>query len=450
MPAEQGQPLSDRELEITSLVAEGLTNREIAVRLFLSPNTIKVHLRNIFTKTDVSSRTELSMLAVQEGWIALIRPGGESAELHGKAGETEVSETGDAVYISPWTWQRWGILGVSLVIIVIIMWLPRLPTREAASPGPGQIFGPAQDTPGLLKSDAEVRWRERAPLPVRRAGMGVASLGGKAYVIGGINADGATSRTDIYDISNDQWHEGQPRPVALGNVAAVALGGNIFVPGGCDSDWVPRDVVHQYNPKTDAWMTAAPLPLPLCAYALATFQEQVYLFGGWNGDTYAALGFVYDPAGDNWRSIASPASVRGFGGAAVLADHIFYIGGFDGRSELDICEVYMPEEDDWEACPPMLQPRGGIGVAATTGRLYALGGGWDSFLGFNEQFSPESGQWTVMDTPIVGEWRNVGVFVWERSLYVIGGWSGADFLNRTYAVEVMPWRVFMPGTFRTP
>ena len=71
MPVEQGQPLSERELEIIALVAEGLTNREIAVRLFLSPNTVKVHLRNIFTKTGVSSRTELSMLAVQEGWVEL-------------------------------------------------------------------------------------------------------------------------------------------------------------------------------------------------------------------------------------------------------------------------------------------------------------------------------------------------------------------------------------------
>ena len=80
MPAEQGQPLSERELEITALVAEGVTNREIAVRLFLSPNTIKVHLRNIFTKTGVSSRTELSMLAVQEGWIVIDTHVDEPAE----------------------------------------------------------------------------------------------------------------------------------------------------------------------------------------------------------------------------------------------------------------------------------------------------------------------------------------------------------------------------------
>jgi hypothetical protein len=56
----------------------------------------------------------------------------------------------------------------------------------------------------------------------------------------------------------------------------------------------------------------------------------------------------------------------------------------------------------------------------------------------------------VLETPIVGEWRNLGAVPWETAIYVTGGWSGTDFLNRTYAVEVMPWRVFIPGTFRSP
>jgi LuxR family maltose regulon positive regulatory protein len=52
------EPLSDRELEVLQLVADGLTNPDIAVRLFLSPNTVKVHTRNIYEKLDVHNRTE--------------------------------------------------------------------------------------------------------------------------------------------------------------------------------------------------------------------------------------------------------------------------------------------------------------------------------------------------------------------------------------------------------
>jgi LuxR family maltose regulon positive regulatory protein len=52
------EPLSDRELEVLQLIAGGLTNREIASRLFLSLNTVKGHSRNIYGKLGVHSRTQ--------------------------------------------------------------------------------------------------------------------------------------------------------------------------------------------------------------------------------------------------------------------------------------------------------------------------------------------------------------------------------------------------------
>jgi DNA-binding CsgD family transcriptional regulator/N-acetylneuraminic acid mutarotase len=448
MPIEEGQPLSERELEITGLVTEGLTNREIAERIFLSPNTVKVHLRNIFTKTGVASRTELSMLAVQEGWVVVVDSTDTSTEHLDYDGHNVEEPT--PTEIIPWPWQRWGLFAGFLVGAITILILPSLPIRQVASSGPGLIFGPGQETSGFDNFDPDGRWEEQTPLPVRRAGMGTASLSGKAHIIGGINAEGVTNRHDIFDIETNQWSVGNVRPEALGNISAVSLHGNIFVPGGCDAGWQPSESVHQYIPDTDSWISSAPLPTPLCAYALAVYEDEVYILGGWNGDMYTASAFTYNPDSDSWRMIASPSVNRGFGGAAVLADRIYYVGGYDGRRELDICEVYDPAVDEWDVCPSMLQPRGGIGVTSTAGRIYVTGGGWDSFLGFNERFSLESGQWTVVDTPIVGEWRNVGVFTWDRSLYVVGGWSGTDFLNRTYSVEVMPWRVFMPGTFRAP
>ena len=56
--AEWMEPLSERELEIIQLIAEGLKNREISDRLYLSQNTVKAHNRNIFSKLAVNSRTQ--------------------------------------------------------------------------------------------------------------------------------------------------------------------------------------------------------------------------------------------------------------------------------------------------------------------------------------------------------------------------------------------------------
>jgi DNA-binding CsgD family transcriptional regulator len=58
--AATGHDLTPNEAQVAGLVAEGLTNKEVAARLFLSTKTVEFHLRNVFRKVGVKSRTELS------------------------------------------------------------------------------------------------------------------------------------------------------------------------------------------------------------------------------------------------------------------------------------------------------------------------------------------------------------------------------------------------------
>jgi LuxR family maltose regulon positive regulatory protein len=52
------EPLSARELEVLHLIAEGLSNDAIAQKLFLSTSTVKVHIKHIYGKLEVNSRTQ--------------------------------------------------------------------------------------------------------------------------------------------------------------------------------------------------------------------------------------------------------------------------------------------------------------------------------------------------------------------------------------------------------
>ena len=64
------EPLTDRELEVLQLFADGLSRQEIAARLFISLNTVKAHTRNIFQKLSVRSQlqavTKAQMLGILE------------------------------------------------------------------------------------------------------------------------------------------------------------------------------------------------------------------------------------------------------------------------------------------------------------------------------------------------------------------------------------------------
>jgi two-component system nitrate/nitrite response regulator NarL len=61
--------LTRRELEMLELLAEGLSNADIAGRLFVSPETVKAHLRNMFGKLGVSDRTAAVAVALRKGLI---------------------------------------------------------------------------------------------------------------------------------------------------------------------------------------------------------------------------------------------------------------------------------------------------------------------------------------------------------------------------------------------
>jgi DNA-binding NarL/FixJ family response regulator len=69
-PLSQG-PLTDRESEVLGLLSRGLANKQIAVELRISEHTVKFHVSSIYTKLNVTNRTEAVREGLRGGWIVL-------------------------------------------------------------------------------------------------------------------------------------------------------------------------------------------------------------------------------------------------------------------------------------------------------------------------------------------------------------------------------------------
>jgi DNA-binding NarL/FixJ family response regulator len=72
--AAEGQPqelLTQRELEVLTLAAKGMSNKDIAEKLVISVRTVQAHLRSIFNKMGVGSRSEAVLQGLKRGWFSL-------------------------------------------------------------------------------------------------------------------------------------------------------------------------------------------------------------------------------------------------------------------------------------------------------------------------------------------------------------------------------------------
>jgi DNA-binding CsgD family transcriptional regulator/N-acetylneuraminic acid mutarotase len=455
MDQDRIEPLSSRELELIEALSRGLSNREIARELCISPNTVKAHLRKIYTKLNVSSRTEATLVALRMGWVGLDASSAEESAGQGAAQEGEERESITAataperreIPAPPLALWKRVYLVVCALLVAAGSWLT-WPVRVEQT-------GPFSDRPAQVEPAApwsETRWEGLTQMPTPRTRLAVAAWRGRVYAIGGESPAGVTGVVEVYVPDADEWERGADKLTPAANVGAVVLDGRIYVPGGSERDGRVSDRLEIYDPAADAqaaWTTGASLPMGISAYAIAGYEGQLYLFGGWDGRSYAAAAYRYDPEIDRWASLAPMGVPRAFAGAGVLGERIYVVGGYNGRAELDTCEVYDPAADAWQACPAMKASRGGVGVAAIGDTLYVIGGGWKEYLVENEYFvpgrpDPAAGEWKTFASPLLQEWRNMGVTSDGMFLYAIGGWDG-EFLSINQVYRAV-YRFYLPST----
>jgi DNA-binding CsgD family transcriptional regulator/N-acetylneuraminic acid mutarotase len=424
------EELSEREREILRLVATGASNKDIAQKLSISINTVKVHLRNIFAKIQVNSRTEAAMYAVNIGLVAgvsgdmrqdanvvdtLIAPAvvlEQHAEQEILASPLEVVE--------PVAQNRvaWWIIGLVVFILggasVLLFYLSRQPAT---------VLSPT----AVLTAASTVRWRVLSPMPTARQDLATAISADRIYAIGGKTKEGVTGAVERYDSVADAWTPVASKPTPVYEISAVSVGGRIFVPGGRLNSEAVSDVLEIYDPRLDTWTKGATLPAALSAYALATYEGRIYLFGGWDGSKYVASLYIYDPKQDTW-TIGSPMpTARGYLGTAVTNDKIFLVGGFDGQHALAISEIFLPALADrpaeaWVVGEPLPEARYAMGVVNVAGSVYVIGGEGDSTMLYPAlAYIDQTNEWRLVETQATQLGSHLSLASVGVNIYAIGG-----------------------------
>lgn len=457
--AEIGEALSDRELEVLQCVVDGAGNKDIANQLVISQNTVKVHLRNIYTKLGVSSRTEATTAALQQGLVVLAGVTPES-ETDSSKPETpspsSLTESGSpsqtAVLIPRPTFfpKRIGLIGLLLVALITILVL----SLQPLSPEPAPTPTPDRFVETAITDD----WLQSRPLAVARSNMALVASGLHLYLIGGETPAGITNQVSIFDTSTSVWREGTAKPTAVADITGAELFGEIYVPGGQLADGQPTKLVEVYSPANDSWRVTTPLPTAVSGGLVLSDGSFIYLFGGWDGQNYLPTVYRFDPANSSWQILPEMPTARAFVTGGVIKGRLYVVGGYDGERPLTECTYFDPTTPNetssdgngrWHTCADTLLPRAGASAVGLFNKLYLFGGGafGDEPITYSESYNPDSDQWSVINTPLLEDkpsWSHLGITYIETKIYAVGGVRGGTASADTFIYRPLAYQTFIP------
>lgn len=428
--------LSDREIEVLQLVGQGKSNKEIAVDLNISINTVKVHIGNIFQKINVASRTEATLFAIEHGIIK--SPASSTLEIEEEAPIVQVVEEIPTPVVF-FRRNRWIILVLGVLLLAGLYFLVVKPAFLMSRNPPSGI--------------SQQNWETLASLNTPRSSMVVAIFEGKIIVIAGHSDSGPLSSVEMYDPMTNTWSALAEKPTAVYDASAVLIGEKIYIPGGATQDGTPTNVMEVFNPRKNAWEQAADLPVAISAYGLASYEGQIFLFGG--SDSVKAIDSVwrYDPITDSWHEGSPMPTARMH--PAVLADtgKIYVMGGSDGDRKLNTNESYSPyaeleKENPWQEEPDLPEKLSGYTAIKLYDKISVIGGKSDVSGAIDQyHYSVIEREWQIANinpenTNAISEAAYV---LLGEYVYAIGGLTGEVFLDSVSRYQAM-YTVLLPLT----
>jgi DNA-binding CsgD family transcriptional regulator len=422
--------LSEREREILRLVATGATNQQIAAQLNISANTVKVHLRNIFGKIGVASRTEATMYAVRNGIVEVAAVSSDSATVlsestippvdvpptssHRESDKQTAQVARSSPAPSPWLLYA-GIAGGAILAFAIIFGV--LVLLQGGTPSTTQPT--VVPSPQTFVSSPSPVWTAHPALPYAQRASAAISFEGRIFVIGGATDSGVTGSAWRYDPSTQTWAPLNAKPTPVQDIGAVVLNGKIYIPGGRLTDGSITNKLEVFDPALGSWSERRSLPAPRSAYALAAVDGRLYLFGGWDGTKVCDDVFAYDPTTDTWEQRPAMPTARAYASASVVDGNIYVIGGENQGQQLDINEQFSPAksgDDAWLQRAALPEPRSRFGSAALSNLIFVLGGVPKENPLY---YDVRSDSWRAFEAPQTPLGEQPAVAVRDASLFII-------------------------------
>jgi N-acetylneuraminic acid mutarotase len=221
------------------------------------------------------------------------------------------------------------------------------------------------------------------PGPINHGNAG--AVNGKLYVAGcyvGSDMQTATTENYAYDPGTDEWTAAAPLPAGTERGAAcVAVDGNVMYVIGGARDGKSVDSVARYDATADHWTQLAKLPERREHCAAGAMFGKIYVGGGRVDGitTVEPKTWEYDPATDTWTQKADIEPARGGLAGAVLQNRLLVFGGEGNPAAMsngvypDI-DAYDPVTNTWARIGTMAVPRHGYGAGLVGDRIYLMGG----------------------------------------------------------------------------
>lgn len=321
--------LSKRETEILELIVDGKSNKEIALILSISINTVKVHIANIFQKLGVNSRTEAISKSFEpnkkivEKEIFIAEKPSIQSNLNGN------SQLRSIPYIA-----------IPLAYTIIASLLLLLIGSSVS-----KILRRVQEINVISEQSIGSSWHVIENDNFASHKSALVYYQNKVFFLGGQTPENNEADSKALDMLSLEWEQ-LPRPsISTTDARAIVYRDQIYLIGGRDFNGNPVKFVQIYDPNRGEWTAGVDLPEARSDFALVGFEGKIYVLGGWNGKQITNTVFSYSQDQKIWRSELPLKTARQEFATVVLDNRFLIAGGNDGQNKTNTLETWKPNQE---------------------------------------------------------------------------------------------------------